>query len=143
MNEQIINRRLMLVDYDDDITSDEDDEFNNKKIQFVHFRSEEECDEFVDYIRSLHIKLSRKCCDNKGCGVILNDVNQDLHKIKKSFKKNRIQREILREDDCDICYEIKPLINNCLQCNHPFCIDCLQKITNLNCPYCRTRMMPL
>ena len=144
MNQQIINRRLTLVDYEDGATSDEDDEINMKKIQFVHFRSEEECDEFVDYIHSLNLKFSHKCCSNKGCGVILDDhENQDINKIKKSFKKNRIHKEILREDECDICYEIKPLINNCLQCNHPFCIDCLQKINNLNCPYCRTRMFPL
>ena len=142
MNQQIINRRLTLVDYDDDITSD-DDEINNKKIQFVHFRSEEECDEFVQYIHSLNLKFSHKCCSNRGCGVIMDDESLHIQKIEKKFKKIKSSKQFLKEDECDICYEIKPLINNCLQCNHPFCRDCLQKIINLNCPYCRTRMFPL
>jgi hypothetical protein len=70
---------------------------------------------------------------------------QDNVIISYSIKKNLIIQNILKKVDnienCPICFDHSELITNC---NHQFCIDCLENVNNKNidlvCPLCRCKV---
>ena len=102
---------------------------------FVHFDTVEECDQFILFVSKMNIKIGNKCCGGKGCSI--NEKYSFINNLKKNFKLNNI----VKIDNCDICFEIKSLITKCFVCKYPFCIDCYNKILNSNCPYCRGNIM--
>jgi hypothetical protein len=60
-----------------------------------------------------------------------------LFEYDEKEMQNKVEITI---DNCDICYEVKRLHKMCNVCNHPFCLDCLHKIANMNmnCAFCRS-----
>ena len=38
-------------------------------IQFVHFTTSSECDDFIKYITEKQFNISHKCCYGIGCGI--------------------------------------------------------------------------
>lgn len=117
------------------VNSDYSDEYvkvDKKSIKnFIHFNSIEECNEFALFVSKMNIKVGHKCCGGKG--LLINEENSLIQNLKKEFKLNNI----VKIDECDICFENKSLITKCFVCKYPFCIDCYSQILNSSCPYCR------
>lgn len=40
--------------------------------------------------------------------------------------------------ECCICYDSSGIYKT--KCNHQICLDCVLKLKNLNCPYCRIKL---
>ena len=110
-------------------------EMNDIKQEFIHFTTSHECEDFVQYLRFHNIDITHKCCDNKGCGLI-NSKSIYVKNIIKNYSNKKVICDIY--DICYICYELKNLITNCNICKHPFCVDCLNRIKNSKCAYCRS-----
>ena len=114
---------------DDDEDEDEDDRKSVKN--FIHFNTIEECSEFVLFVSNMNIKVGHKCCGGKG--ISINKEDSCIKHLKKMFKLNNI----VKIDNCDICFEKKLLLTKCSVCKYPFCMDCYDKILNSSCPCCR------
>ena len=57
----------------------------DSKLEFAHFDTNEECDEFVNYIKFLNLQINHKCCNGLGC-CIRNINSDDLTKVVKEYK---------------------------------------------------------
>jgi hypothetical protein len=44
-------------------------DIKNNNIQFVHFATVQNCDDFVKYLATKQIDISHKCCFGIGCGI--------------------------------------------------------------------------
>ena len=119
----------------DYVNIEKNNEYNKPFSDFVHFDTVEECDQFILFVSKMNIKIGNKCGGGKGCSI--NEKYSFINNLKKNFKLNNI----VKIDNCDICFEIKSLITKCFVCKYPFCIDCYNKILNSNCPYCRGNIM--
>ena len=104
--------------------------------EFLHFDSEIECDNFINYIREKNINITHRCCSGIGCGI--ND-NQffDINKLKKDF----LNTDIIKKDfntitglDCCVCYEKTAVLTHC---NHQLCNECNSQLKKRVCPCCR------
>ena len=49
--------------------------------EFLHFESEIECDNFINYIREKNINITHRCCSGMGCGINANQFF-DINKLK-------------------------------------------------------------
>ena len=124
---------------EDDDDYDKGKEYYNKSFKnFIHFDTIEECSEFILFVSKMNIKVGHKCCGGKGLSI--NKKNSFINNLKKEFKLNNKLNNILKIDNCDICFEIKSLIIKCFVCKYPFCIDCYDQILNSKCPYCRGKI---
>jgi hypothetical protein len=63
-------------------------EFNGPfaKLEFAHFYTSNDCDNFIRYAVQQKIAFSHRCCGGKGCGF-KNINNPDLHKILDVYAK--------------------------------------------------------
>jgi len=55
------------------------------ELEFAHFDTNEECDEFVNYIKFANIQINHKCCNGLGC-CIRNINFEDLTKVIEEYK---------------------------------------------------------
>ena len=109
-----------------DETNDLYERIYNKRdnINFIHFASIEECD---NYIKNNNIIFLQRCCSGKGYGYLKNDLLLE----EEDYKENA---------DCVICYEfIKTKNTEC--CKQTLCKECNKKCgkINNNCPHCRNQ----
>lgn len=120
------------VDSDNSDEYVKNDKYDNKSVKnFIHFSTIEECNEFALFVSKMNIKVGHKCCGGKGLSI--NKESSFIKNLKENFKLNNI----VKIDQCDICFENKSLIRKCFVCKYPFCVDCYSKIVNSCCPYCR------
>jgi hypothetical protein len=68
------------------------EEINDK--EFIHFDTVEECEDFVQYLKTYDISITHKCCSNKGCGLIKNKFIE-IKNIIKMYPKKMILNENL------------------------------------------------
>jgi hypothetical protein len=121
---------------DDKIKNSKDDDIDDIEISyfnFVHFKTTDECSEFIRYINIFGIKIENKCCNGIGCSVKISEL--ELHKLKEEFEKSYINHK-----NCDICYESKILFTKCYHCKNPVCNDCHNKLIQKICPFCRKKI---
>jgi len=43
--------------------------FGDRDIEFVHFDTNNDCENFLNFASQNNITISHKCCDGNGCGV--------------------------------------------------------------------------
>ena len=41
----------------------------DKDIEFVHFNTNNDCDNFLNFASQKNMSISHKCCDGNGCGI--------------------------------------------------------------------------
>ncbi|CAL2034577.1 unnamed protein product [Caenorhabditis brenneri] len=56
--------------------------------------------------------------------------------LKRFLKPPQISDKIMECLECPICYRTYKDIPRMLQCGHTFCLECLNQLTNLKCPFC-------
>ena len=68
------------------IVKEDDDKDNRKEIshQYVHFDTEQQCIDFIQYAKNLNYKVGHTCCSGLGCKIFDID-NRTSHKIKREF----------------------------------------------------------
>ena len=60
------NDDIKYMDFESD---NEIKDIKNNNIQFVHFATVRNCDDFVKYLATKQIDISHKCCLGIGCGI--------------------------------------------------------------------------
>ena len=60
------NDDIKYMDFESD---NEIKDIKNNNIQFVHFATVQNCDDFVKYLATKQIDISHKCCFGIGCGI--------------------------------------------------------------------------
>ena len=68
------------------VQKDDEDNDRRKKIshQYVHFATEQQCVDFIQYAKNLNYKVGHTCCSGLGCKIFDID-NRTSHTIKKEF----------------------------------------------------------
>ena len=100
------------------------------RYDYRHFDTAIDCDIYLR--NNPEIKVEYTCCSGKGIATI---------KMHKKIPTKLVTDFIPIEGTCDICFlEDKFLYNTCKTCNHPFCKDCLVKLTPKVCPCCRGKL---
>jgi hypothetical protein len=123
---------------------------NNKK--FIHFDSEEQCNQFIRLFGRTHVKSI--CCSGKGFGYINSSENNRIIRELQAnllrcntriehtvyipspvFKIDMSNNELDKE--CCVC-----LIENqeYTACSHNLCRTCNAKLERRNCPICRKKI---
>jgi hypothetical protein len=105
------------------------------KFEYIHFDTNQECDNFIIYAKNQNINYIRFCCDGKGCSF--QNINYDsLKKLKAKFLS--VYFEFKTIGTCNICFEDnKELFKFCKTCIEPICKECVKQISN--CPFCRNK----
>lgn len=104
-----------------------------QEYDYQHFDTTIQCDTYVR--NNPHIKISHTCCGGKGFATVR------TNNIDKKIKIKYLTKFIPIEGTCDICFlEDIYLYNTCKTCNHPFCKECLVKLTPKICPCCRGKL---
>lgn len=69
------------------------------ELEFVHFDTNEECDEFINYAKFSNMKISHKCCNGLGCGI-RNIKYKDLTNLVKEYNlfKNENNNQTKRKN---------------------------------------------
>jgi hypothetical protein len=113
------------------------DEINT---HYVHFDNEQLTDKFIEYLNTINVTISHKCCSGKGVGInTLDDI--DINEFIDNFW-NQIPKEkcvdINTIEICSVCYESTSYAINCHQ-PHFICNSCFEKIKE--CPICRRKLI--
>ena len=58
--------------------------FGDKAIEFVHFNTNNDCDNFLNFASQKNMSISHKCCDGNGCGIE-NIKKEELNVIIKEY----------------------------------------------------------
>lgn len=114
-------------------------EINN--LEFIHFDSPEIINKFIDFVKEHHtqnFEIGHKCCNGKGVGVLIRNINIDIKNIIDSFLELHIRNVELIDTIEDMCCICRDITNKALNCEKPhhLCVDCIIFIKN-ECPYCR------
>ena len=112
------------------------DFMNKYNIDYAHFDDEKITDQFIDYLKTININISHKCCSGKGVGIE-NINNTELNDIVTNFW-DLIPKEtcimINTVESCSVCYELTSKAINCDK-PHVICDQCFEKVKE--CPICR------
>ena len=125
---------------------------NLKNLTFIHFKSNEECNNIYEYIlfisKILNLRkiITHKCCGGKGIGIL---ISKDKFNIM--VEKYELSKKIKNVAMCLLCCNTKLLyfICNNDKCKKQICLLCKNNYINvmknadrdLICPYCRTNDM--
>ena len=103
---------------------------NNNEI-YIYFLQIEMYKLFICYVNNLNRNIGIKInqYNDKSCSLI----NIDIKNVKILIN----DFDSLKIDNCDICYETKRLYKVCNTCKHPSCLECLYKLIDMNCAFCR------
>lgn len=41
----------------------------DRDIEFIHFNTNDDCENFLEFASQKNISISHTCCDGKGCGI--------------------------------------------------------------------------
>ena len=104
-------------------------------IDYAHFDNEQITDQFIDYLKTINITISLKCCNGKGVGITnkyteLNDIITNFWDLIP--KETCIMIDTL--ESCSVCYELTSKAINCDK-PHVICDQCFEQIKE--CPICR------
>jgi hypothetical protein len=125
-------------------TPNQNERINSSSFVFKHFNTSNDCDIYLR--NNPHITVAYKCCGGKGyASPVRNPPTQILSPNRNQIKdvcrcpfKNLIKVE---NGTCDICFiEDKDLYCACDTCKHPICMECLQQLKTVDCPYCRGKL---
>jgi len=109
---------------------------NEYNTDYAHFDNELITDKFIDYLKTINISISHKCCNGKGVGIENID-NTELLEVVNNFW-NLIPKETCivtnKSDSCSVCYDSTCKAINCDK-PHFICDTCFEKINE--CPICR------
>lgn len=104
----------------------------NKECPYDYHHFDTDMDRDIYLRNNPDIKVSHNCCGGKGIATL---------KIYKKIPTKPATKFIPIEGTCDICFlEDRSLYNTCKTCNHPFCKECLVKLTPKLCPCCRGKL---
>ena len=121
-------------------------------VEFIHFHSEEECNNIYEYILritkilDLGKIITNKCCGGKGFGFIISKDN--LNFLVQKYELTKIIKNIVTIDTCLFCCNTKILFFICNndKCRKSVCSLCRNNYINmminaqrdLVCSYCIT-----
>lgn len=107
---------------------------------FIHFASEELCNQFIILLNQSNINIIHKCCSGFGCGILNADM-ENAETIKDSLMNSNICIPIITNlissetnDICNVCLDDT---NTKTKCNHQLCNGCYNKLYQKICPCCR------
>ena len=58
--------------------------YEERDIEFVHFNTNDDCENFLKFASQNNISISHTCCDGKGCGI-KNIKKENLNIIIKEY----------------------------------------------------------
>ena len=78
------NNNVAQQETKDNLVINNDKQYKNKNIKYIHFNTIKDCNAFLNEINKKKYKISHFCCQNHGVGL-LNINDNELREIEEKY----------------------------------------------------------